>query len=163
MLCLKLINKGISIIKKLCHSLPRKSCKLYSMQSFFETYNWLWRCHLWTTSKWIFLWKAWIYTVQSCSSNDRCHTKYFSWKNYQELGLESLKSRWWYKCLSCMFKIMSNEAPNYLLNLIPKSQETITTRNNNIPNYNCRTDCFKHSFFPSTLKGWFNLNAFIKT
>ena len=25
-------------------------------------------------------------------------------KIYQELGLESLKSRWWYKRLSCMFK-----------------------------------------------------------
>ena len=33
MLCLKLINKGISIIKKICHSLPRKSlitvCKAF--------------------------------------------------------------------------------------------------------------------------------------
>ena len=43
---------------------------------------------------------------------------------YQELGLESLKSRRWYKRLSCMFKIMNNEAPNYLLNLIPRSQQT---------------------------------------
>ena len=81
---------------------------------------------------------------------------------YQELGLESLKSRRWYKRLSCMFKIMNNEAPNYLLNLIPKSQQTITTRNNHIPNYHCRTDCFKYSFFPSTLKDWFNLNASIR-
>ena len=66
---------------------------------------------------------------------------------YQELGLESLKSRRWYKRLSCMFKIMNNEAPNYLLNLIPKTQQTITTRNNHIPNYHCRTNCFKYSFF----------------
>ena len=41
-------------------------------------------------------------------------------KIYQELGLESLKSRRWYKLLSCVFKIMKKEAPNYLINLIPK-------------------------------------------
>ena len=41
-------------------------------------------------------------------------------KIYQELGLESLKSRRWYKRLSCVFKIMKKEAPNYLINLIPK-------------------------------------------
>ena len=41
----------------------------------------------------------------------------------QELGLESLKSwnasllksRRWYKCLVCMFKIMNEKAPNYLI------------------------------------------------
>ena len=42
-------------------------------------------------------------------------------KNYQELELESLKSRRWYRCLSCMFKIMKEKAPNYLKNLIPIS------------------------------------------
>ena len=42
-------------------------------------------------------------------------------KIYQELGLESLQSRRWYKRLSCMFKIMKKGAPNYFLNLIPKN------------------------------------------
>ena len=37
----------------------------------------------------------------------------------QELGLETLKSRRWYRRRSCMFKIMNEEAPNYLINLIP--------------------------------------------
>ena len=41
-------------------------------------------------------------------------------KLYQELDLESLKLRRWYKHLSCMFKIMKKETPNYLVNLIPK-------------------------------------------
>ena len=36
-------------------------------------------------------------------------------KIYQELGFESLKSRRWYKRLTCMFKIMRNEAPDYLI------------------------------------------------
>ena len=34
-------------------------------------------------------------------------------KIYQELRLESLKSRRWYKRLVCMFKIMNEKAPNY--------------------------------------------------
>ena len=61
-----------------------------------------------------------------------------------------------------MFKIINNEAPNYLLNLIPKGQPTITTRNNPTPNYHFRTDCFKYAFSCSTLKDWFNLNASIR-
>ena len=86
-------------------------------------------------------------------------------KLYQELGLESLKSRRWYKRLSCMFKIMKKEAPNYLINLIPKCEQTIRTRSNHIPSYHCQTDCFKfvkYSFFPSTLNDWFKLDENIR-
>ena len=54
-------------------------------------------------------------------------------KIYQELGPESLKSRKWYKRLGLMFKIMKEEAPDYLINLIPKCEQTIRTRNNRIP------------------------------
>ena len=45
-----------------------------------------------------------------------------------------------------------------MINLIP----TIRTRNNSTPSYKCRTDCFKHSFFPSTLNDWFNLGINIR-
>ena len=34
---------------------------------------------------------------------------------YQELGLQSLKFRRWYKRLSCMFKIMNNETITFRL------------------------------------------------
>ena len=61
-----------------------------------------------------------------------------------------------------MFKIVNNEAPNYLLNLIPKTQQTIATRNNHMPNYHCRKNCFKYSYLHSTLKDWFNLNPSIR-
>ena len=61
-----------------------------------------------------------------------------------------------------MFKIMKEEAPNYLINLIPKGEQTIGTRNNHIPSYHCRTDCFKYSFFPSTLNDWFKLDENIR-
>ena len=82
-------------------------------------------------------------------------------KMYQELGLESLKSRRWYKSLSCMFKIMK-KAPNLLINLVPKCEAAIRTRNNNFPPYNCRRDCFKYYFFPSNLNDWCRLDINIR-
>ena len=81
---------------------------------------------------------------------------------YQELGLESLKSRRWYKRLSFMFKIMKEKAPTYLINLIPKCEPTVRTKNNSIPTFNYPTDRFKYSFFPSTLNDWFNLDPNIR-
>ena len=58
-------------------------------------------------------------------------------KIFQELGLESLKSRRWFKRLCCMFKIMKNEASNYLISLIPKRKQTFNKRNKYLPlNYN---------------------------
>ena len=83
-------------------------------------------------------------------------------KIYHELGLESLKSRRWYKRLCFMFKKMKELAPNCLSKLIPKCEQNIRTRNNHIPTYHCRTDCFKYSFFPTTLKDWFNLEDNIR-
>ena len=91
-------------------------------------------------------------TIQGTSSD----------KIYEELVLESLKSRRWYKRLSCMFKIMKEEAPNYLINLVPKCETNVRTRNNSIPTYNCQTHCFKYSFFPSTLNDCFSLDLNIR-
>ena len=63
-------------------------------------------------------------------------------KIYEELEIESLKARRWYRRFCCMFKIMKEEAPNYLINLIPKCNQTIKTRNSHIPIFHCRTDFF---------------------
>ena len=79
-------------------------------------------------------------------------------KIYEELEIESLRARRWYRRLSCMFKIMKKEAPSYLIKLIPKCNQTIITRNSQIPIFYCQTDCFKYFFFPCTLKDWFNLD-----
>ena len=51
----------------------------------------------------------------------------------QELGPESLQSRRWYERFCCLYKIMTEESPNYLLSLIPKCDPTIKTRNSSIP------------------------------
>ena len=78
-----------------------------------------------------------------------------------KLGLESFKPRRWYERLSCMFKIIKNEAPNYLINLIPKCEQTIRTKDN-IPSYNCWTGCIKYSLLLSTLNDWFKLDEKIR-
>ena len=41
---------------------------------------------------------------------------------------------------------MKEEAPNCLINLTPKIQQTTRTRINLLPTFHCRTDCFKNSF-----------------
>ena len=83
-------------------------------------------------------------------------------KIYEELGIQSPKARRWYRRLSCISKIMTEEAPNYLINLIPKYNQTVKTRNSHISIFYCQTDWFKYSFFPSTLKDWFNLDINIR-
>ena len=155
------INKGISVIKKLRYSLPRKSLVtiykaflrplidygdiIYDQpqnESFCDKLESVkYKAALAITG-----------AIQGTSPE----------KIYQELGLESLKNRRWCKRLCCMFKIMNEEAPKYLNNMTPKGQQTIVTRNSNIPTFYCRTDCFKYYFFPSTLKDWFNLDASIR-
>ena len=57
-----------------------------------------------------------------------------------------------------MFEIVKEEASNYLINLVPKCETNTRTRNISIPTFNCRTNSFNYSFFPSTLNEWFNLD-----
>ena len=57
---------------------------------------------------------------------------------------------------------MKEEAPNYWINLVPKIQQTATARINRMPTFHCRTDCFKNSFFSSTLNDWYKLDETIR-
>ena len=115
------INKGISLIKKLRHSFPRKSlvtiykaflrpiihygeiiCDQQQNETFCEKLQSV-QCKAALTI---------TATIQGTFRDKIC----------QELGLESVKSRIWYKRLSRMFKIMKDIAPNYLINLLPKCE-----------------------------------------
>ena len=155
------MSKGIFVIKKLSYSLPRKSLLaiykaflrplivyghiIYDQpqnESFCDKIEFV-------------QYKAALAITGAIQGTSRE-------KIYQEPGLESLKSRRWYKRLCCMYKIMTEKAPNYSINLIPKYDTTIRTRNNSIPTFHCRTDCFKYSFFPSTLNDWFSLDINIR-
>ena len=55
-------------------------------------------------------------------------------KLYDELGLESLKSRRWYRKMIFLYKVLKNESPKYLFDCIPKNNSQRVTRNTgNIP------------------------------
>ena len=100
--------------------------------------------------------------MQGCVSDYRSIQGTLRDKMCQELGLESLKLRRWCKRFGFIVKVIMEEAPNYLMQLIPKCEQNIRTRNNHIPTYHCRKDCFKYSFFPSILNDWFDLDDSIR-
>ena len=50
-------------------------------------------------------------------------------KLYQELGFESLQQRRWYRKLCCLFKIINNQSPRYLFQLVPSPNTRYFSRN----------------------------------
>ena len=60
-------------------------------------------------------------------------------KLYQELGLESLQQRRWYRKLCFFFKLIENKSPKYLFNNVPTVRSIYRTKNiDNIPQFNIR-------------------------
>ena len=80
-------------------------------------------------------------------------------KIYQEIGLESLESRRWFRKLCFFFKILKNNSPDYLFKIIPQRRSAYITRNSNeIPLFKTNHNFNKNSFFPSTTIEWNNLD-----
>ena len=66
-------------------------------------------------------------------------------KIYQELGLESLKSRHWFRKLCRFDQIFNEKSPSYLFNLIPNFNRIRNTRlSYNIPPIKVRHHYFKN-------------------
>ena len=81
----------------------------------------------------------------------------FSEKLYQELDLESPRSRKWLRKLCLYCKLYMNKSPSYLYNLIPDRVTLYSTRSSqidNISNIKTKSNFFKNSFFPSTITEW---------
>ena len=71
-------------------------------------------------------------------------------KLFEELGLESLQHRRWYRKLCCFYKILKYQSPKHLFNIIPKLNRAYPTRNaNNIPHFKVKHSFFKNNFFLS--------------
>ena len=86
-------------------------------------------------------------------------------KLFQELGLETLKSRRWFRKLYLFYKILQSKSPSYLFNLIPENSNSYSSRsalNNQIPFLNVKTIFLKNSFFPAVRTGWNNLDISIR-
>ena len=73
---------------------------------------------------------------------------------YNELELESLSSRRWCRKLCAIYKLLSIQYPKHLLDIIPPNESFYDTRKKQRSFLNCRTDCFKYSFFPDSLSEW---------
>ena len=77
---------------------------------------------------------------------------------YQEVVLESLQKRRWYRKLCYFLKIFKGQSSDYLSKILPSIKRAYNTRNvDNIPCYT-KHIFFKNSFFPSTLIEWNNLD-----
>ena len=82
---------------------------------------------------------------------------------YQELGFELFQQRRWYRKLCCLFKIINNQSPRYLFQLVLSPNTTYFVRNSeNILQLCTKHDFFKNSFFSLTIKEWNNLDPHIR-
>ena len=96
------INKGVSVINKLRYSLPRKSL-LIIYKVFLRPLVDYGDVIYDQPQNEVFCFEK-LESVQLAVTGAMQGTSHD--KLYRELGLESLKSRRWFKRLSCMFKIM---------------------------------------------------------
>ena len=84
-------------------------------------------------------------------------------KLYQELGLESLRKRRWYRKLCYFFKILKGQFPEYLFRILSSVGKAYNTRTNGkIPLFSGKHNFFINSFFPSTIIEWNNLDLKIR-
>ena len=80
-------------------------------------------------------------------------------KLYQELVLESLPLRRWYRKLCCFYKIYNKQAPVYLTELIPTCNKAYQTRHlANILSLSFKHNFFKNTFSPPTILEWNKLD-----
>ena len=77
---------------------------------------------------------------------------------YRELVLESLSDRCWFRKLTFFCKIFKGLSPRYLtkyFNLRSTSNyQTRSANKNNLQELFCKTESFKHSFFPFCVREW---------
>ena len=87
-------------------------------------------------------------------------------KLFQELALESLKSRRWLRKLCLFYKIFHEKSPSHLFQLIPPNNNVYAKRSsqsNKISSFKTRHNFFKHSFFPAVISEWNSLDVDIRS
>ena len=82
---------------------------------------------------------------------------------YEELGLESLDRRRWYRRMCLFWKIVKGFAPDYLCNFLPLLQHSRNpNRQNRYSSFPKNTNFFANSFFPHCTDKWTELDQTIK-
>ena len=86
---------------------------------------------------------------------------------YQELGLESLRVKRWYRKMIFFYRIVNELAPKYLTYILPTANNcsycTRSQTNSEINQFYTRTESFKNSFFPYSIKEWNKLDVNIRS
>ena len=82
-------------------------------------------------------------------------------KLYQELGLESLRSRRWLRRMCYFYKLFKTQKPLYLFNLIPPKLNS-HCHPNTYSVMRCRNDYFKKFFIPYAVREWNKLSTEIR-
>ena len=74
---------------------------------------------------------------------------------YNELSLESLKFRRWFRKLCTFYKIKTTGVPQYLSDLIPQTNHLYNTcAAEDVTTFYSKTDACKYSFFQYTVLEW---------
>ncbi len=85
---------------------------------------------------------------------------------YKETGWEKLKVRREFKKVTLFYKIVNNQAPEYLSDVLPPTISEITNYNlrqrQNIMVPLNRISVYQHSYFPSCIKLWNSLDVSIR-
>ena len=85
---------------------------------------------------------------------------------YKESNWEGLEKRRENHILKMIYRIVNNQAPSYLKNILPNKVGDVVpypVRNSeNIVTIKCRLNCFKRSFFPHGIELWNNLDTDIR-
>ena len=82
-------------------------------------------------------------------------------KLYQELGLESLRSRRWLRRMCYFYKLIKTQKPLYLFSLIPQKLNSLR-HPNTYSVMRCRNNYFKNSFIPYVMREWNKLSTEIR-
>ena len=151
-------NKSVGVIVKLTNNLPRKA-----LLTLYKTFA---RTHLDygdiiydQPNNESFCNKLETVQYNTALATTRSIQGTSKVKLYKQLGLESLKSRIWFRRLCCFYEIKTFGLPSHLSNLISSGVHSHDTRNSeDVVTYHCRTDNFKYSFYSWTILEWNKLD-----
>ena len=132
-------NKGIGLIHKLAHILPRKSLITTFVRPHLDYGDIIYDqpnnesfCNL--------IEKIQYNAALAITGAIKGTSQH---KLYNELGIESLKFRRWFRRLCVFYIIKATQIPKYLYQLIPSESHTYNTRNlENVETYYCRNDLY---------------------
>ena len=152
------VNKTVRLIRKFRSVLPRPALKTiykafvrpyldYGDVIYDEGYNEAFHKILESIQ-----YNAWLALSRAIRGSSRE-------KLYQELDLESLQRRRWYRKLSLFYKIFKERKPVYFFNLTPTKISNYNTRNTDkITLFRTKHNFFKNYLFSSTVIEWNQLD-----